>query len=269
MPGNAKGVTDMAAKLTALFLAAVALPPAAISAAPINPLHVGERLPRADLLTPSVQRFVRYNITADGRRSVIDIWTRDLRHETRDGQPMLHLHQQWDEVSPAVTVVQDSWFEPGTFRPIGHSVTVTKDGKSRSRSYDFRPDKVVGSDVPDNAAKDFSQALSEPVYNWEADTELLQALPLAAGYSASIPFYDVGQDPPGRYVYAVVGSEIVPEADGRGTDAWIVRVDFPKDKVSRRFWFAKASHRLLREELNGDDGTIEVKSPLAAEPPPA
>src|SRR4051812_33737641 len=103
---------------TLLFGLALAWNP--VFAADATQVKVGEALPRVNLLIPGVHRYLRYKVK-DGERHPIDIWSRVISFETRDGRRLLHVSQRWDEVGPpAFFLEQDSWFEPDTFRPISH-----------------------------------------------------------------------------------------------------------------------------------------------------
>jgi hypothetical protein len=229
-------------------------------------LHVGDSLARAYLLKPGVHRYTRYKKTPDGHRDAIDVWSREVSYEIKDGRRLLHIHQQWDEASPSATLVQDSWFEPDTLRPLTHVKSLFRDGKLTTSGYRFTPDKIVGMDeLPDNSKKGFLQISAEPTYNWETDIELLQALPLADGYAANIDFYDPALDPPARYTYTVTGSDKIAEPDGSEIDCWVVAIDFKSENASSRLWFAKKTQVLVHEETRTADGNVVVKTLLAPE----
>ena len=231
-------------------------------------VKVGESLPRFKLLHPGVHRYLRYMVK-DGRRSAVDIWTRTITFEEKDGRKLMHIVQRWDETADQKTpffLIQDSWFEPGTFRPLTHIRHRERDGKVEVSGYRFLPDKIVGiADLPDNLKKDFSVAAPEPSYNFEYDMELLQVLPLHAGYTANIPFYDAGFDPPARYNFVVAGSGTIAGPDGRPMDCWVLTADYNTGKVSSRFWFDKRTQVLIREEQSQDDGALLVKTLLNPE----
>src|SRR5581483_2303890 len=155
-----------------LLLATLALLPTLIQAgaATSSPeqVHVGDSLKRLDLLRPGVHRYVRYTIK-DGRRSLIDIWSRTVSFEPHEGRRLLHIVQRWDEVSDKdpFFLIQDSWFEPNTFRPLTHIRRRSKDGKETVSAYQFLPDKVIGlPGVPDNTRNDFVVASPEASYNF-------------------------------------------------------------------------------------------------------
>jgi hypothetical protein len=237
--------------------------------ADVTQLHVGDKLGRAYLLKPGIHRYTRYTITPDGHRKTIDVWTREISYEMQDGRRSLHIRQQWDEVSPAAVLVQDSFFEPDTLRPLTHINRVTRDGKTLIGGYRFLPDKIVGMDeLPDNSRKDFLQTSAEPAYNWVTDMEFLQALPLANGYTVNINFYDPPQKAPARYIYAVTGSDKIAEPDGSTINCWVVAHSFKAEDGSdgfSRYWFAKKTQVLIREEVKTADGNVLVKTLLNPE----
>ncbi len=224
---------------------------------------------RFDRLKPGTYLYLRYKIGKDGSRSTMDIWRRTVSFERRDGQDLLHISQRWDGVvPPAYTVLQESWFERGTFRPLTHDREVTRDGKTLKRSYRFLNDHIVlGPDPTMQGASETSMPSPEPAYNFETDMELFQTLPLARGYSASLNFYDPGQAPPKRYIFKVTGDGTIRTADGRAVPCWILSSDYgnPAGPVAR-FWFAKSSQVLLREEAKLVDGSILIKTLLTEEP---
>jgi hypothetical protein len=234
----------------------------------VTEVHVGDKLERANLLKPGVHRYVRYSVTPDGHRNAIDIWSREISFETKDGRKLMRVQQQWDETGKPVVLVQDAWFEADTLRPLTQVKRLTRDGTTTTSGYRFFPDKIVGMDeLEGNAKKGFVQTTAEPTNNWETDMEYLQALPLKEGYSASINFYDPGLDPPARYVYSVSGSDSIATADGGNIDCWLVMIDFKDGEhvITNRYWFAKKSQVLIREEQKAADGSVLVKTLLNPE----
>lgn len=252
--------------------------PLAIAAAsllfPAGPAHAetvrlkaGDELARSGLLRPGVHRYLRYTIEGNAR-TAIDIWTRRLSFENKDGRRLIHVTQHWDEAAPAgKTIDQDSWFEPMTFRPLTHVAVRTQNGKTTVAGYRYYPDRIVGlAGLPDNARKDFYMASPGPAFNFEYDIELLQALPLAPGYAATILFYDAGVDPrPDWYTFRVAGSDRIAGPDGHPVDCWLVTADYNKGKIVSRFWFDKRTQLMIREEETPADGSHWVKSLLPPE----
>lgn len=234
--------------------------------AEIASLKVGDKLARADLLKPGVHRYLRYTVK-DGQRATRDIWSRQIAYEQIDGKRQLRITQRWDAVGEKPYLrLQDSRFEADTFRPLSHINEVTRDGKTQKAGYRFTGNDVVGiDDMPDNAKKGFSATSSEPAYNFETDIEFLQGVPLAAGYAVSIPFYDPGLSPAARYVFKVAGEAKMPGADGRAIDCWIVTADYNRPGYESRFWFAKDSQVMIRQESPLPEGGLLVKTLLPPE----
>ena len=253
-----------------LSIALLLAPCAAFGAnrAEIDALHVGQNLPRFDLLTAGTRLYLRYKVVGD-KRETMDIWKREISYETKDGKRLLHITQRWDSVvDQPYTLKQDAWFEAGTFRPITQVKELTRDGKTQIAGYRFLPDKIIGmTELAGNARKDFSQPSIEPTYNFETDMELLQTLPLAEGYEASIDFYDAGPgaDAPKRYQFKVVGSDKIVAADGHPTECWVLTMEDPGPGVKIRWWYAKQTQVMLREEAQLSDGSLLVKTLLTDE----
>jgi hypothetical protein len=225
-------------------------------------MRVGEPLSRFALLKNGTHRYLRYTVKADGARSAIDIWARTLSFESN----RLHITQRWDEVAGKALLIQDSWFEPRTFRALTHVRHLERDGKTTIKGYQFSDAKVTGlADLDDNVNRDFSIDLPQPSYNFEYDMEFLQTLPLGSQRTFDIPFYDAGVDTPGRYLFVVSGSDKVNGPDGRSIDCWVVTADYNTGKVVSRFWFAKSGQVLIREEQFQADGTLLVKTLLPPE----
>lgn len=229
-------------------------------------LTVGERLARFSLLKPGTHRYLRYTVKNDARNA-IDIWSRTIAFENKDGTRALRIVQRWDEVGPRVVLIQDSWFEPDTFRPTTHIRHLERNDETHVGGYRFAPGRVVGLEtLEDNERRDFVMTLTAPAYNFEYDMELLQTLPLATGRDFSIPFYDPGVDKPGRYTFKVTGVERISGPDGSPIECWVISADYNTGKVMSRFWIAKSSQILIREETMNEDHSVQIKALLPPEP---
>ena len=238
-----------------------------------NPVHgatrglqtqeVGQPLARFSLLKPVTQIYLRYKIV-EGRRESIDIWRRQISFEEHDGRRRLHIYWRWDSVGEQkFNRTEDFWFETETFRPLTVERRLDKDGKTTVQGYRYLGDRIEGlAQLPNNEQKDFVRQAKMPAYNWETDMELFQALPLAAGYEVRIPFYEAGpgEDEPQYYKYKVVGADRIASTDGHAIDCWVVETE-PTDPnwSATRFWFAKDTQVMLREEATQKDGAVFVK----------
>lgn len=250
--------------LSALFAGAPALAMDVLDSQPgIQTQEVGKPLARFSLLKPATRIYLRYKIV-DGRRETIDMWRRQVSFEERDGQRRLHIFWRWDSVGERkFNRTEDFWFETGTFRPLTVERRLDKDGKITVRGYRYLPDRIEGlTELPNNDQKDFVQMAKVPAYNWETDMEFLQTLPLSAGYEVRIPFYEAGpgQEAPQYYDYKVLGEQTITSSDEHAIACWVVGIDSTDPNWGpTRFWFAKETQIMIREETTLKDGTIFVK----------
>ena len=238
--------------LLAVFLALGAASSQAHAA--VQKIDVGSALPRFHLLKEGTHRYLRFFHKGDAN-TPMDIWTRETSFVEKDGRKLLRIRQRWDGAgaTPSVRLL-DSWFEPGTFRPLSHERITDKDGKRLVEGFVFHPDRIVGMPgLKDNAHKDLRVASSEPAFNFEADIEFLQALPLAEGYEAQVNFYHPGgPGAPQRYRFRVAGSETIAGPAGP-VECWVVTTDYNNPGSVARFWFAKGSQLMVRQEATRGD----------------
>ena len=231
--------------------------------AAVQNVDVGTPLPRFALLKAGTHHYLRFMRTpSNGASQPIDIWTREVRFEERNGKKQMRIVQRWDGVLPTPSTRSfDSWFEAGSFRPLSHERISEKDGKRVVEGFVFAPDKISGMrELADNTQKDLAVASSEPTFNFETDIELLQALPLAEGYDARISFYHPGgPSAPQRYSFRVTGSSTIAGPSGP-VDCWVVKTDYNRPGSESTFWFAKGSQLMLRQESPLPDGRVMVKT---------
>jgi hypothetical protein len=228
-------------------------------AAPVE-IKVGQPLARFDRIKPEVHRYLRYKQAGD-TLTPADIWTREIRFEPKDGQTRLHIIQHWDSTTTPAAKTLDSWFDVGTFAPISHVRRSTKDGQTKVEGYAFTADRVTGlADLPDNAAKAYDVAAPQRTFNFETDMELLQALPLKAGYEATINFLHPGGGEPAPYLFKVTGSEVLSTPAGGKIDCWVMTTDYNRsDFPPTRFWLAKDSQVMVKVVSPLPDGSAIVK----------
>lgn len=196
-------------------------------------IKVGAELPRFGMVKEGTHHWLRY-VRNGEVNTPLDIWTREVRF-TPDG---MQIRQRWDGAANSV-VLLDSWFDKGTFKPRTHQRIREKDGKRTVEDYVF----------------------TEPTFNFETDIEFLQALPLSEGYEATIMFYHPGGPAPARYTWKVAGSETIQGPQG-AVDCWLLTTDYNRPGTVARFWLAKATQLLVRQEAAGPDGKVMVKTLL-------
>lgn len=243
-----------------LLLGAMAAVPAAplagvARATGVQTLRVGDPLPRFDWLKPGVRTYLRSRQVGE-QHAPVDIWRRETRIETVEGVRRLRIVQRWDSATSVAT--RDSVFELGTFRPLTHLRIATRDAARVVEGFRFADGGITGLEgVTDNSRADFSVAFDEPMYNFETDMEMLQTLPLAAGYAVSIPFYHPGGGAPARYVWTVASEDLLTGPDGRDIECWVVETNYnAPERSPSRFWLAKATQQFMRLEATAPDGSV-------------
>lgn len=258
-------MTDRLLRRTVLTLAAAA-PAAAAAATRSTPhrLNVGDRLARFGLLAPGRRGYLRSQIR-DGAHVATDIWQREVRFDRADGVERLRIVQRWDGTGREPSLVErDSLFELGTFRPLTHVRTTRAGGKAVVEGFRFGEEALTGMrELPGNSQAAAAVPFPEPMYNFEADIEMLRTLPLARGYAVSIPFFHPIGGAPARYVWRVAAEEALAGPDGRGIDCWVVETDYNRPQSPpARFWLAKRTQQLIRQESRAPDGVIHLKTLL-------
>lgn len=263
---RAMNVTDPLSRRTLLALAAAtpAIAHAAAPAAAPHRLSVGDRLARFDLLTPGRRTYLRSQAKGDAHVAT-DIWQREVRFERVDGVERLRIVQRWDGTGNERTVVErDSLFEAGSFRPLTHVRTTRAGGKTVVEGFRFGDRALTGMrELADNSQAAVEVPFPEPMYNFETDMEMLQTLPLARGYAVSIPFFHPVGGAPARYLWRVAAEEALTGPDGRAIDCWVVETDYNRPQSPpARFWFAKRTQQLIRQEARAPDGIVHRKTLL-------
>ena len=241
------------------FLPALLLATTALAQAAPQYVEVGTPLPRFHLLKEGSHRYLRYLRSADGNMA-LDIWQRDIHF---DGK-RIQIRQRWDTAGKAPSVKRlESTFESATFRPLTHVRITEKDGRKTVEGFAFAADRVTGmAGLQDNTQKNLAVETKEPAFNFETDMELLQALPLADGYEAQLVLYHPGGSAaPARYTFRVTGSEAIAGPAGP-VDCWIVATDYNQPGSVSKFWYAKGTQLLVKQESTLPDGRTLVKTLL-------
>lgn len=239
-----------------LFCALCAAAPAMAA----DRIEVGSKLARFDLVQPEKRHYLRHRIV-DGHDMAVDVWTREVRFDERDGVRRLHIVQQWDGPDKSEAVVtRDSWFEVGTFRPLTHVRHTEKPGTSRRERFRFEPERIVRLAEPGQAEQVVESP--QPAFNFETDMEFLGALALAEGYEADIVFYHPGGNPPASYRFRVAGSERLRTPGGAMVDCWLVTTDYNRPGHVTRFLLDKQTQTVLKVESPMPDGGVMVKTLL-------
>jgi hypothetical protein len=220
-----------------------------------------KRLNTATLKPGMRQYLVYFQMPKSPKNLRFWLWLRDTKIETRNGEKVFATSQHWygsDSISYrtvySVNRVSD-------FSPIYHSETIA----GRNKSFNWDANKIVSADtVAANTLKNFSFDFAVPNYNWNLDIETFEMLPLAAGKTFAVNFYDAGLGKPDYIIYKVTGSEAIMTLDNQKVDCWKLfnESEYKGQKASETFWISKKGHEFLKEEDTFPGGfRYKVKMP--------
>src|ERR1700761_724911 len=162
-------------------------------------------------------------------------WLRDVKTTNRNGEKVFIINQRWYGSDSSSYRKVYSINRASDFSPIYFSETV----KGENMAYNWNNNKIAGADtVADNLQKSFALDFSEPNFNWNLDIETFEMLPLAAGKTFAINFYDAGLDPPKYYLYKVTGSEVLATLNNEKVDCWKLfsEGDSPQGHYTETYW---------------------------------
>jgi hypothetical protein len=202
-------------------------------------------------LKPGVRQYlVTFQFPGQERQLRFWYWVRAISTGDRDGRPVFFIDQRWYGSDTAAYREVYSVNDARSFAPVYHRELV----HGKLNAYDWGKEGISGADsVAGNVRKGFSLAFTEPNFNWNLDIETFEMLPLAAGKSFWINFYDAGLDPPQYVLYTVTGSERLG-----GQDCWVLETEGKDPRGARytqTFWISKEGHEFLREVDHFNGGT--------------
>jgi hypothetical protein len=200
-------------------------------------------------LKPGMKQYLVY-FQMPAKKTTLNFWywMRDIKTETRNGEKVFTISQHWygADTSMYRTVYSVNRFTD--FSPVYHKETV----KGKTRAYNWNNDKITGADsVAINEAKTYSLNFKAPAFNWNLDIETFEMLPLAAGKTFAINFYDAGSRPDDYVIYKVIGSEVLTLLDNTKVDCWKLQTAGKSPNganYTQTFWIGKKSHEFLKEE---------------------
>jgi hypothetical protein len=218
------------------------------------------------VLKPGLKQYMVYRQIPEKNKNLnISLWTREIKTGIHKNEPVFIVTQYWYAADTLQYRHITSVNRRSDFSPVYHLETIGP----KTKAFNWYNDTVKGADtVAVNVAKGFTQALAMPVYNWNLDIETFEMLPLAAGKSFAIPFYDAGTQPPKYVVYQVAGSEVLNLFGSVKTDCWklVTKGEFNGRKYTQTFWITKKTHEFLKEE-DAFNGTYRYKIKLPGNTP--
>ncbi|HLZ89887.1 MAG TPA: hypothetical protein VKQ52_21685, partial [Puia sp.] len=218
-------------------------------------------------LRPGVRQYlVTYQDPGKDRQLRFWYWVREITTGRQNGQPVFFINQRWYGSDTGAYRTVYSVNDAGSFAPVYHRELV----RGKLNAYNWQRDGIAGADsVEGNARNGFSLAFSEPNLNWNLDIETFEMLPLAAGKSFLINFYDAGLDPPQYVRYTVRGSERLALQEGGQVDCWVLVTEGKDPKgatYTETYWISKKGHEFLKE-VDHYNGTIRYKILMPAATP--
>ncbi|MDO6431033.1 hypothetical protein Q4E93_10570 [Flavitalea sp. BT771] len=217
------------------------------------------------VLKPGLRQYlVYYQYPQKADRLGFWYWMRDIAMEDKGGKRYFAITQHWYGGDSASYRKVYSLNSVTDFAPVYHCETV----RGKIAAYDWSGENIKGADtVADNDKKSFNLRFSEPNFNWNLDIETFEMLPLAAGKSFLINFYDAGAAPPKYLLYRVTGSEALTLMNGEKMDCWklFTEGESPRGPYTQTFWISKETHEFLKEEdAFGGNYRYKVKMPGTA-----
>lgn len=198
-------------------------------------------------LKPGVKQYLVYfQSPAHANKLNVSLWVREIEKTSRNNEPVFRITQHWYGEDTARYAVFSSLNTVADFSPLYHAET----RGTMQKAYNWSQTGITGDNTPDNKAADFKLSFERPNYNWHLDIETFEMLPLAAGKTFLINFYDAGLEPPKYVTYKVTGSEVLQTLNGQQTDCWklFTEGDSPRGHYTQIFWISKSGHELLKEE---------------------
>lgn len=231
--------------ILSVLLVTIAMLPAFAQTDTVDQQHL--RLNTA-FLKPGVKQYLVY-FQVPSRSNWLDLslWVREIEKTSRNNEPVFRITQHWYGSDTARYLESLSYNSVADFSPLYHAQT--RGGEQQA--YRWTASGISGDTATvNNKAADFKLAFDRPNYNWNLDIETFEMLPLKAGKTFAIRFYDAGLEPPAYVTYKVTGSEVLQTLNNQPVDCWklFTEGDSPRGHYSQTFWISKAGHELLKEE---------------------
>eukprot|EP01133_Synstelium_polycarpum_P014646 gene14646-17322_t len=232
-----------------LFTVALLLALASFSVqAQVDTIRVKDKRLMTSALKPGLKQYlIYYQFPKKNKNLNFWLWTRNVRKENRNGEPVFTISQQWFGADTNAYRSLYSVNRASDFGPVYHA----EHGISKIRAYNWNDQKITGADtVANNVHKAFSLDFKEANYNWNLDIETFEMLPLAEGKTFAINFYDAALDPPKFVVYKVIGSELLSTLDNKKVDCWKLFTEGSAKggNYTQTFWISKKEHEFLKSE---------------------
>jgi hypothetical protein len=240
------------------FFMIVIMPMMIIISANAQPdtVRLNDRRLITSALKPGLKQYLVYFQNPKKTRTLnFSFWTRNIQLEERNGEKVYAITQHWygsDTAGYGYRYIY-SLNKANDFAPLYHAESIN----NKTKAYNWYADKITGADsVAQNLQKGFSLDFKTANFNWNLDIETFEMLPLAAGKTFVINFYDAGLSPPEYVNYKVIGDEKITTLDNEKVDCWKLFTDgdYKGDHYSETYWISKKGHEFLKEEDSFNGG---------------
>ncbi len=210
-----------------------------------------------NLQTGNYSYIIFYKKTKESPASHIFLIKINVEQQLYHDRPAYVVKQEWD----VDTVVHAAYsvFNAKTFATVLHNTFWKSLGYWSS--YDFDAKKVefknvsakggIPDSVKSQSIADFNDSFKKYCLNWHADLLIYQMLPYQDKRTFVINYYDPGFGKAEEASYTVTGSDTLMGRDGEKIDCWVLNYNDnqnPSVKRYERFWIAKKTNEVLKEE---------------------
>lgn len=219
------------------------------------------RLQTQYITTGLKQYLVYFQSSSNSKVLRYSLWMRNTSVVMHNTQKLFAVTQHWYSQDTSAYRYIYSLVNANDFSPVYHAENIG----SKTKAYNWYANHIAGADtVANNQQSNFNLAFDHPVFNWNLDMETYEALPLAAGKTFAISFYDAGLTPPEYEILKVTGSEVLTTLNGQKEDCWILATGGNRNGMvySQRYWLSKKNHEMLKEEDHfGSNYRYKIKMP--------
>ncbi len=205
--------------------------------------QVGNSLSGTSRIVPRTAQYLLYTLLPNGNKQISSLLTRTVNVSEQGGEPTISVTQRYDgkeKVSTDVSTVKRRTLEP---------LTYNSDLPNQKESFTFTPQLVQGTITPvTGEAKTVTKSLKERVFNAVVVQELIQSLPLKAGYAVSVKIYNPGKaflSP----TYRVARSERLKTANGTDIETWVI------ESGGTTLWVSKRTQDLMMMKVQLNNGS--------------
>lgn len=236
---------------------------AGAASAQADTIHLKDNRLLCSSLKPGLRQYIVYFQQKDNPTFLkSSIWLRDISIMDKGNEKLFAISQHWYGNDSTSYRTIYSLNRMKDFAPVYHIESMA----GKIIAFNWSENNIAGADtIANNAAGKFHLDFNAPCFNWNLDIETFEMLPLAAGKSFVIPFYEGGMQAPQYVLYKVTGDEILPTLDNRKVDCWklVTAGEHNGNRYSQSFWISKKDHEFLKE-LDSFTGGYRYKLKLPA-----